>query len=112
MLQNLPEERWHELTDVFKKEFGAELPHKGKATILADLAEDGAVRGFVVLEFLARIGQIYNSGTKTRRMLKLIEEQVPAGNSVIAISSDKRFDGLCEMFDMRELDGKVFRRDF
>jgi hypothetical protein len=112
MLQILPVERWDELKEVFRTEFDAELPHKGKASILAELAENGEIKGFVVVEFLARIGQIYNSGIKTREMLNLINEQIPPGNSVIAISSNPRFDGLCGLFGMREVEGKVFRKDF
>jgi hypothetical protein len=113
MLQLLPEERWPELAEIFRTEFDSELPHRGKASIMADVDDEtGEIRGFMVLEFLARIGQVYSTGGKTRRMFELIEEQIPPCSSVIAIASEPRFEGLCEKFQMREVEGKVFRRDF
>lgn len=111
MLQELPQERWHELTDIFKAEFDAELPHPS-ATILVELNSEGQVDKFVVLEFIARIGQIWQSGNKSRAMFDWFNNQIPPGNSVIAIASEPRFENLCRSFGMREVEGKVFRKDF
>lgn len=111
MIQILPKERWPELTAIFRREFDSELPHPS-ATILADVDEEGEILGFLVLEFLARIGQIYQTGPKSRLMLEFFDEQVRPGNSVIAIASEPRFEGLCKSFGMREVEGKVFRKDF
>lgn len=107
----LPEERWPELADVFSTEFDADLPHSGKATILARLV-DGEIVGFMVVEFLTRIGQIHNCGSDTREMFDWVHDMIPPGNSLIAIASEPRFKRLCEHFGMREVEGQVFRRDF
>lgn len=112
MLEKLSEDRWPELAPIFKREFNAELPHSGKSDILADIGEDGEIRGFVVMEFLGRIGQIWNSGTSSRAMFEHFNSEIPPGNSVIAIASEPRFEKLCESFGMRRVEGVVYRKDF
>lgn len=111
MFEILPTNRWGELTEIFKREFEAELPND-KATILAEMDASGKVDKFVVLEFLSRIGQIWQTGTKSRAMFDFFNEQIPHGHSVIAIASSPRFGGLCEKYGMRKIDGVVYRKDF
>lgn len=111
MLQELPQERWHELADIFKAEFNAELPHP-TATILAELDEHGNIDKFVVMEWIGRIGQIYNGANKSRAMFDWFNDQIPPGNSVIAIASEPRFEGLCQKFGMRKVEGVCYRKDF
>lgn len=108
----LPEERWPEVAEILKTEFDAELPHSGKANIMVRVDEDGKIVGLMVLEFLCRIGQIWNCGPDSRGMFQWVDEQIPPGNSVIAIASEPRFHGLCEVFGMREVEGTVFRKDY
>lgn len=111
MLQILDKSRWPELTDVFKKEFDSSLPHD-TATILAEIDDAGEIGGFVVMEYLGRIGQIYNGGKDSRAMFNFFDKEIPPGNSVIAIASDARFEGLCEKFGMLRVEGVVYRKDF
>lgn len=111
MIAPLPHDRWHELTDIFREQFDAVLPDPS-ATILAELDEQGKVTKFVVIEFVARIGQIYQTGSKSREMLRWLEEQITPGHSVIAFADEPRFEGLCKKFGMYEIPGKTFRRDF
>ena len=111
MIEVLPHERWPELAEIFKSEFDSELPHD-TATILADLDESGAVRGFVVMEFLGRLGQIWQTGTKSKEMFEFFNTRIPPGNSVIAIASEPRFEGLCRSFGMRKVEGTVYRKDY
>jgi hypothetical protein len=112
MLQILPESRWDELRDVFRTEFDADLPHKGKSDILADIDENGKVTGFIVLQFVAHIGQIWNTGTKSRMMLEFFNKQIPPGNTVITIADTPRLKSIAERFGMRREEGEVFRKDF
>jgi hypothetical protein len=111
MIKILPQERWPELADIFRKEFDAELPHP-TATIFAELDDDNQIVGFLVVEFLARVGQIYQTGASTRSMLELVESQISPGNAVIAIAHEPRFERLCESWNMRPVEGQVYRRDF
>lgn len=111
MIQILPTERWPELTEIFQREFDAVLPDPS-ASILADVDEDGEIKGFLVLEFLARVGQIYNPGNKSREMLEFFNKQIPPGNSVIAFADEPRFEGLCEKFGMYKIETAVYRKDF
>lgn len=111
MLKILPHERWHELEDIFRTEFDATLPN-ATASILADIDEDGKIHGFVVLEFIGRIGQIYQGGARSREMFDFFDKQIPPGNSVIAIASEPRFEALCEKYGMRKVEGTVYRKDF
>lgn len=112
MLEKLPEERWEELTDIFQQEFGASLPHRGKSDILADVDENGEIHGFVVLQFVGLIGQIWNSGKRSRAMLNFFNNEIPPGNTVITIADEPRLQRLSESYGMRRLTGAVFRKDF
>lgn len=111
MIEVLQEERWGELTDTFKDVFDAELPHKGKSTILVDI-QDGEIKGFVVFQMVALIGQIWNTGSKTRMMLDILNHGVKPGNTVITIADTPRLERLAERFGMRKETGSVFRKDF
>lgn len=111
MIQLLPEDRWPEIAETLKTEFDAELPFKDKSSIIADI-EDNEIKGFVVAEYLLRIGQIWSKKGNPRGLIKYLEQNMAANTSVIVIASDERFHGLCKKFDMREVEGTVFRRDF
>lgn len=111
MIQELPKERWPELTEIFAREFDAILPDP-TSTILADVDEDGTIKGFMVVEFLWRLGQIWQTGGKTREMFDQVDLNMPPGNSVIAIASEPRFEGLCKMYGMRQIEGTIYRKDF
>ena len=111
MLEILPHERWHELEEIFRTEFDATLPNK-TSSILADIDETGKIHGFVVLEFIGRIGQIYQGGARSREMFDFFDKQIPSGNSVIAIAHEPRFEKLCESFGMRKVEGVVYRKDY
>lgn len=113
MIEILPEERWGELEEIFDKIFDAALPDKGKAHIIASV-DNGEIRGFLVAEMLLRVGQIWTDESDTMMPRKLINYLT--GNlkntSVIVIASDARFEKMLKHLDMREMEGKVFRRDF
>ena len=111
MLELLPEDRWPELTEIFKREFDTDLPAYGKSDILAEVV-DGEVRGFMVMEFLGRLGQIWHTGNQTRAMFEAFQNMIPPGNSVIAIPCEPRFEKICERFGMRREKGVVYRKDF
>jgi hypothetical protein len=112
MIQELPQDRWPELADIFREEFDAVLPDPS-ATILADVDEStGEIRGFAVLEFLCRIGQIHTPGRAARELFDTLEMTRSAGHSVIAIATEGRQERLCEMYGMYPVSGKVYRRDF
>lgn len=111
MIEILPKDRWPELEEIFRREFDSYLPND-KSDILADIDENGNITGFVVLEFMCRIGQIYNTGTSSREMLEFFNKQIPHGNTVIAIASEPRFEGICQKFGMYRVDGTVYRKDF
>lgn len=111
MFEILPKERWTELTEVFRREFESGLP-EDKSVILAGMDANGKVNKFVVLEFLTRIGQIWNTGSESRAMLEFFNARMKPGATVIAIASDPRYDGLCQKFGMRHVDGTLYRKDF
>lgn len=115
MIQILPEERWDELTEIFDEQFDSGLPHRGRATILADIDEDGNIVAFIVVEMLARVGQVWSdksSPTSTARLMNYIEDSMAPESAVIVIASDERYNSLCEKFQMRQMAGTVYRRDF
>lgn len=111
MLEILPQERWPELTDIFRREFNAGLPSPS-ATILAELDEQGKVDKFMVVEFVGRIGQIWQTGKKSREMFKFFDSQIPHGFSVCTIADTPRLERLCKLFGMRKEEGVAYRKDF
>lgn len=113
MIDMLPKERWGELKKIFETEFGAALPHLESAQIIADIDDEtDEINGFLVTEVMVRVGQIYQPRNRGRALFNWMLERMPKGAAVIAIASSPRFEGLCKLFGMRPVDGKVFRRDF
>lgn len=111
-IEILPEERWPELREIFAREFNSDLPHKGRSKIIADIGENGEIQGFLVTEVLIRVGLVHSPGNKAKRMFSWLLRNMLPDSAVIAIASSERFDSLCKRFQMREIEGKVFRRDF
>jgi hypothetical protein len=111
MITLLPPERWPELEAIMAETFNAVLPDADKATIIADLDGDGGIRGFVIVDLMVRVGQIYSRGSSPRQMMSFIERGIRPGTTVIALADEPRFEGLCEKFGMREVPGKLFWLD-
>lgn len=113
MVKLLSQARWDELEPIFKESFdGSDLPTKDQAFIVADIDEEsGNILGFVVLEQLWRIGQVWSNGASPRPMFRFVENSIQHG-SVIGIASDVRFETLFTKFSMRKIEGTVYRRDF
>jgi len=111
MIQILEENRWEELREIFAKEFKSDLPHKGRSSIIADIDEDGEIKGFLVTEVLLRVGLIHNPGKKANEMFSWLLKNMIPDSAVIAIAHSG-YESLCELFDMRPVEGKVYRRDF
>ncbi len=111
MIEILPEERWGELKETFDKVFDCHLPNRGGAQIIADV-EDGEIKCFLVVEIVAKVGQIWSNGTSSpRKLFKFVEKGMKPESSVVVVSDEPRFDGLCKKLGMYET-GKMFRRDF
>ena len=113
MIQILPKERWDELAEIFYREFeGSYLPHRERSTIIADVDDEtNEIRGFIVSEVLVRIGQIYRTGDSLREMFGLLETSMPTDVGVIVIADQPRYEMLAQNYDMREIPGKIYRRD-
>jgi hypothetical protein len=112
MIQILEENRWEELREIFAREFKSDLPHKGRSSIIADIDEDGEIKGFLVTEVLLRVGLVHNPGNKAKGLFSWLLKNMIPDSAVIAIASSKEYEPLCELFDMRPIEGKVYRRDF
>jgi hypothetical protein len=66
------------------------------------------------VENLLRVGQIWNEGDKSTplKLIRYLLKNIPKGSSVVVIATDSRYESLCEKLGMREVSGKLFRRDF
>lgn len=112
MIEILPEERWSEIEDVLDKTFNSTLPNKGRSVVVADI-EDGEIKGFILVEMLARPGVIWTGGGgSARSLVKYVENSMAPESSAVVIASDERFESLCRKLGMYEVPGKLFRRDF
>jgi hypothetical protein len=113
MIKLLPEDRWPELADIFRDAFeGSELPTAGQAIIPAEIDDEtGEIRAFVVLEQVFRVGQVWSNGGKPWDLFKYLEANVQSG-TVIGITDEVRHETVFRRFKMREVEGRLFRRDF
>jgi hypothetical protein len=112
MIQILEENRWEELREIFARDFKSDLPHRGRSTIIADIDEDGEIKGFLVTEVLLRVGLIHNPGNKAREMFSWLLKNMIPDSAVIAIAHSDAYDSLCELFKMQRVEGSIYRRDF
>lgn len=114
MIQILPENRWDEISSILDEADSA-LPTPGQANILFKESESGKIQGFVIVEMLLRVGQMYVEKTTAnvpREFISYLENHIPKGSSVVVIASNERYEGLCRKLNMVEVKGKLFRRDF
>lgn len=109
----LPEERWSELSDIFATA-DSDVPDFEQANILAKCDEENNIKAFIVIEHLLRVGQIWNESDKSTplQFIRYLLNHIPKGSSVVVIATDEKYEGLCEKLGMREVKGKIFRRDF
>ncbi len=111
MIEILDPERWDELKETFDKVFDCHMPNKGGAYIIVDI-EDGEIKSFLVVEIVAKVGQIWSNGTSSpRKLFRFVEQGMYPESSLVVVSDEPRFDGLCKKLGMYET-GKMFRRDF
>jgi hypothetical protein len=111
----LPKKRWSEIKETVEKLFDAELPDEQRANVIAATDDAGNVQGFIICEILIRVGQIYggtDSENLPKQMIDYALNNIPKGSSVVVIASEERFESMCQKFGMREIPGKIFRRDF
>lgn len=114
MIEILPENRYEELRDIFERD-NVELPDASSTNILFKEDKCNKIKAFVVVEHLLRVGQIYNEDddkTTPLQFIRYLLKNIPKDSSVIVIASDSRYESLCEKLGMREVPGKLFRRDF
>lgn len=115
-IELLPTDRWQELSEIFDREFDSALPTTGRANIIAALDDAGKIKGFLVAEMLIRVGLIHigegESPMLAKKLIKYVESNIPRGCSVVTFASEPRFESLIKKFGCREVEGKIFRRDF
>ncbi|HEX8636657.1 MAG TPA: hypothetical protein VF692_01240, partial [Pyrinomonadaceae bacterium] len=81
--------------------------------------ERGRLKAFILTEKIIMVGQIYvrpgeadkNNGQTARNLVNYILKKMPAGISVGAVASEKRFEGLFRILRMQPITGKFFRRN-
>lgn len=108
MIQILPANRWHEIEDILGQ-YDCALPNAG-SIVLAE-TEDGKVKAFIIVEMIAKIGQIWSDGGSPRKLFRELVGRGRLDHSYMILSCEERFDSLCEKFGFYEMPGKVFRRD-
>jgi hypothetical protein len=114
MIDILPEDRYEELRPIFEAE-GCDLPEYSQSNILFKADKYNKIDSFIVVEHLLRVGQIYNESedkTVPRQFIRYLLKNIPENSSVVVIATDEKYESLCEKLGMREVKGKLFRRDF
>lgn len=116
MIELLDPKEWHKLDSIFESEFNSAIPDSQHASIIADV-EDGELRGFIVVESLVWVGQIYiapnhRGNGLTRKFIRHIEDKTrKACRSVITIASEPRFEKLFQRKKMRKVGCAVYRKE-
>lgn len=116
--KSIPASEWHKLKDIFADEFDSDLPDPKFAKIIGSY-DNGKLVGFVLVERVAIIGQIFvapekrenNNGKTVRSLLKSVREQLPEGASVGAVASEPRFELLFKSLGLQKIAGVFFRRN-
>lgn len=109
MIEILDEQDWH-LIEPQLDEMNCLPPNKGRSVVLVERCEDEII-SFVVIESIAKIGQVWSKGGNPRSLFKFIERSARPETSYMILSCEERFDSLCEKFGFYPMPGKMFRRD-
>lgn len=106
------------LCEVFFNEFDSSpVPEY----VVGILDANGDVESFLVVENLIRVGLLWSkdelrntarASTNSRALARYVYRAIPPGKSAIVIASDARFEPFLKKLGMREVEGKVFRKDF
>jgi hypothetical protein len=119
MIRLLTTEEKLNLADVFMEEFENTLPPVNANVI--GLFENDELIGFLVAETLLRVGMVWTkpeirntmqSALATKELAQYAYQSIPQGASAIVIASEKKFEPLLKRLGMKEVIGKIFRKDF
>lgn len=112
-VREIPYEAWEYLDDIFAEEFESNLPPKDHGTFYG-VYEDGKLRGFILCENIVMVGQIYTIGDAkaghAKALIEHVRSVIPADQSVGAVASEPRFEGLFRSLGMDKIDGVLYRR--
>lgn len=113
----LKPDQYGRLKEIFARDFDSDLPLPENSEILVAY-EEGKMQGFILIETVQVIGQIYvipekrnNSSGIVQNMLKYIRAKVAPKSVVAAVASEKRFENLYKSLGMQLIEGKFFRKN-
>jgi hypothetical protein len=116
MITILPARHWHQLEDIFDREFDSDLPEAQNAEIFM-ATDKGKRTGFILAEDIKMVGQIYvypdfrkESARYAGQMVRFCQERYQ-GKSVATLASEPRFEKLYRLLGMQKIDGTVFRKN-
>ncbi len=117
IVKPLKPDQFGRLKKIFEEEFDSDLPLPENSEILVAY-EDGKMQGFILVETVQVIGQIWvtpekrnNSSGIVQNMLKYIRAKIAPKSVVAAVASEKRFENLYKAFGMQPIEGKFFRKN-
>lgn len=118
IVKKLKPEQYSRLAAIFDKEFsGSDLPETHNSEILVAY-ENSKMVGFILIEDIKMIGQIYvvpekrNSSIQViQNLVKSVKERIAPKNVVGAVASETRFEALFKAFGLQKIDGKFFRKN-
>ncbi len=118
MIKLLPPRFWHQLEDIFQDEFDSDLPDVNSDAEIFMSANDGKRTGFILVEPVKMIGQIYiypefreqNVAKNAGEMVKFMQKRYD-GTPVGCVASEPRFEKLYRRLGMEKIDGVFYRKN-
>jgi predicted GNAT family N-acyltransferase len=118
IVKRLKEQQFARLKDIFNDEFDSDVPETENSEILGAF-EDSQLVGFVLVEDVKMIGQIWTRPDKrndsvniVQALLKQLREKYEGKAVIGAVASQKRFVNLYRSLRFQRIAGEFFRRNF
>lgn len=117
LVKKLPDDKYSRLREIFEDEFDSDLPEP-KNTDIFVAYDHGRMTGFVLVEDVKVIGQLYvvpekrnNASHTVRELVRCIREKYDGKAVVGAVASEPRFKKLYESLGMYKIFGDFYRKN-
>lgn len=114
-IRELSPDTWKHFEDIFREEFGSDLPPETHAQFFG-IYDDDSFKGFILCEDVKFIGQIFmfdasDDGAKyARALISHVRHSISPDQSVATVASEPRFEKLFRSLGMQKIAGILFRR--
>jgi len=117
IVKKLPAEKYSRLREIFDKEFDSDEPEPENSDIFVAY-EGGKMTGFILVESIKVIGQLYvvpekrnNASHTVKELVRCVQLKYDGKEVVAAVASEPRFRKLYESLGMHKIFGDFYRKN-